>query len=71
MEALYGNQRINYRINVGGDVGWIAPAIGDLYYPSDAVIRHLKAFNVADPINLGQERTLLVWSETAFAAIKG
>uniref|UniRef100_UPI003137E965 hypothetical protein n=1 Tax=Synechococcus sp. UW140 TaxID=368503 RepID=UPI003137E965 len=71
MEGLYGAQRINYRINKGGDTGWVAPSISDLYYPTDAIIRHLKAFNVPDPSRLGQERTLLVWTETAFAAIKG
>lgn len=71
MEALYGAQRINYRIKEGGKSGWFAPKISDLYYPSDAIIRHLKAFNVADPENPGQQRTLLVWSETTFSAIKG
>ena len=71
MEALYGAQRINYRIKEGGTSSWFAPKISDLYYPSDAIIRHLKAFNVADPENPGQQRTLLVWSETTFAAIKG
>ena len=70
MEAFYGNQRINYRINTSGTT-WVAPDLEALYYPNGAIINHLQAVNVADPAAAGQQRTLLVWSETSIAAIKG
>ncbi len=70
MEAFYGDQRINYRINTGGN-NWIAPDLASLYHPTGAMISHLQAVNVADPAAGGQERTLLVWSEVSIAAIKG
>jgi hypothetical protein len=75
IEAFYGNQRINYRINTGGT--WSAPELTTLYKPNGAIIRNLQVVNVAvaDPKlkqSPGQEeRTLLVWSEASIAAIKG
>ena len=69
MEAFYGDQRINYRINTSGTT-WLAPDLKDLYHPDGAIINHLQAVNVADPAAAGQERTLLVWSEISIAAIK-
>ncbi|MCX5945830.1 MAG: hypothetical protein NTZ53_11145 [Cyanobacteria bacterium] len=69
MEAFYGNQRINYRINTGAN-NWVAPELAGLYHPNGAIINHLQAVNVADPAAAGQECTLLVWSETSIAAIK-
>ena len=68
MDDLYGNQQINFRINRGGKQGWQAPTFDDLYHPSSAVIRHLKAFNVEVA---GVLQTLLVWTETSIPAIKG
>lgn len=71
MDALYGNQRINYRINLGGDAGWFAPNTSDLYAPDNAIIRHLQAFTLDNPAAPGGSATLLVWDETSIAAIKG
>jgi len=75
MKNLYGSQRINYRINNKSNGSWESPNLTDLYYPTNAVIRNLKAFNVANPYptaaGAGPERTLLVWSETSIEAIKG
>ena len=71
MEALYGAQRINYRINSlsssGTQTGWETPNLADLYTPDDAVIRHLQAFEVMAG---GQSQTLLVWDETPITGIK-
>lgn len=74
MDSLYGNQRINYRIHTSK--GWVSPSLDQLYSPSSsssspAVIRHLKAFNVANSDASGGLATLLVWAETPIAAIKG
>ncbi|MFM2205901.1 MAG: hypothetical protein RLZZ560_1296, partial [Cyanobacteriota bacterium] len=78
MEALYGDQRINYRVNLWNNnissyEGWDTPALSTLYKPDNAVIRHLQAFNVqvgvdgsGKPIN----QTLVVWDEISIAAIK-
>ena len=70
MDAFYGDQRINYRINTGGNT-WVAPDLAELYHPKGAIIRNLQVVNVADPNQSGQERTLLVWTEASIAAIKG
>jgi hypothetical protein len=71
MQALYGAQRINYRINPlsgsGSQQGWETPRVDDLYTPDNAVIRQLQAFEVNTD---GQPRTLLVWDETPITAIK-
>jgi hypothetical protein len=69
MQALYGQQRINYRIQTVG--GWKAPALSDLYMPDGAVITELQAFNVSNPAAQGGSSTLLVWSELSMAAIQG
>ena len=66
LNALYGNQRINYRILDDGT--WKAPTTAFLSSPGNAVIRNLKAFNVEID---GLVRTLLVWDETSIATIKG
>ena len=71
MQALYGAQRINYRINVptssGAQNSWETPNLADLYTPDNAVIRHLQAFQVMAG---GQNQTLLVWDETPITGIK-
>jgi hypothetical protein len=68
MQALYGRQRINYRIQSGGK--WNAPDLADLYTPDGAVITELQAFNVANPDAPGGSSTLLVWSELSIDAIQ-
>lgn len=68
MQALYGEQRINYRIQTNGN--WLAPSLSDLYKPDNAVITELKAFNVANPSDPGSNSTLLVWSEVSISAIQ-
>ena len=71
MDALYGNQQINYRINAAGTTGWEGPAnLSSLYKPENAVIRHLQAFNVPKASASGGLATLLVWTETSLDAIK-
>jgi hypothetical protein len=71
MDALYGNQQINYRINTAGISGWEGPAnLSSLYKPENAIIRHLQAFNVPKAGALGGLATLLVWTETSIDAIK-
>ena len=69
MQAYFGQQRINYRINTGQGI-WVSPNLGDLYAPDGVVIANLQAFNVADPAHPGANRTLMVWSETDIAAIQ-
>ena len=69
MQALYGKQRINYRLQTGNE--WEAPALADLYAPEGAVITELQTFNVANPAAPGGSSTLLVWSELAIDAIQG
>lgn len=73
MQALYGNQRINFRINAGGSTGWLAPELADLYKPDNAVISQLKTFNVNtfDPTAGISTATFVVWTETSIDAIKG
>jgi hypothetical protein len=73
MQALYGNQRINFRINAGGSTGWLAPELADLYKPDNAVISLLKTFNVDtfDPTAGISTATYVVWNETSIDAIKG
>ncbi len=70
LTALYGQQRINYRIFDANarQPSWSAPNTLDLYAPTNAVIRHLQAFNVE--LN-GSISTLLVWDETSIDTIKG
>ncbi|MFZ0408215.1 MAG: hypothetical protein WAM11_08920 [Cyanobium sp.] len=70
MESMYGSQRINYRINHGGDTSWLAPSLAGLYSPDNNVIRELKAFNCVNP-NTHQMGNLLIWSEVSIDAIKG
>jgi hypothetical protein len=71
MDALYGNQQINYRINTAGISGWEGPAnLSSLYKPENAIIRHLQTFNVPKAGALGGLATLLVWTETSIDAIK-
>jgi hypothetical protein len=68
LAALYGSQRINYRIFDTAKKTWSAPSTKDLYRPTNAVIRNLKAFQV----NVGSStRTLRVWDETSIDTIKG
>ncbi|MEB3348391.1 MAG: hypothetical protein VKO00_00005, partial [Cyanobacteriota bacterium] len=67
MQALYGKQRINYRLQKAQ--GWEAPALADLYAPDGAVITELQSFNVAN--SAAPWGTLLVWSELSIAAIQG
>ena len=69
MQALYGKQRINYRLQTAQ--GWEAPALTDLYAPDGVVITELQAFNVANPDAPGGSSTLLVWSELSIDAIQG
>jgi hypothetical protein len=67
MQALYGQQRINYRLYDPRANDWTAPNTLDLYAPDHALIRHLRAFNVQVD---GNTRTLLVWDETSLDSIK-
>ncbi|MCX5969099.1 MAG: FG-GAP-like repeat-containing protein, partial [Cyanobacteria bacterium] len=70
LQALYGNQRINFRILQDGT--WAVPALADLYTPANpAVIHDLKAVNVANATAPGGIATLVVWSETSIAALQG
>jgi hypothetical protein len=68
LAALYGSQRINYRIFDTARKTWSAPNTLELYAPTNAVIRNLKAFQVD---TAGSTRTLLVWDETSIDTIKG
>jgi hypothetical protein len=65
LSALYGKQHINYRLKKPNGQ-WELPV--EMYAPKDAIIRHLKAFDVEMD---GRVRTLLVWDETSIATIKG
>ena len=67
MQALYGQQRINYRLFDPKAESWTAPRTLDLYEPDHALIRHLRAFNVQVD---GTTRTLLVWDETSLDSIQ-
>ena len=69
LTSLYGGQRINYRLYNSSINDWDSPTPGTSFYkPDDAIITHLKAFNV----RVGESiRTLLVWDETSIASIKG
>lgn len=67
MQALYGQQRINYRLFDPEAESWTAPRTLDLYAPDHALIRHLRAFNVQVD---GTTRTLLVWDETSIDSIQ-
>ncbi len=71
MDAIYGDQRINYRINQSSSIessGW-APMdqgdLDDLYKPDGAVITELRSFNVSNPFtsNPDDQITLLTWTE--------
>jgi hypothetical protein len=64
LSALYGRQRINFRIKKPNGT-WENPV--EMYTPEEAIIRHLKAFDVEMD---GRVRTMLVWDETSIAAIK-
>ncbi len=69
LTSLYGSQRINYRLYNSSINDWDSPTPGTSFYkPDDAIIRHLKAFNVRVGDSI---RTLLVWDETSIASIKG
>ena len=75
MQALYGNQRINYRINQGNDTndtGWASMQdLDELYQPDNAVITQLRAFNAHNPNsnNPDDQITLLAWVETPLPGI--
>ena len=75
LQALYGNQRINFRILQDGI--WTVPDLADLYTPGEGnpanpvVLHDLKALNVANPAAPGGLATLVVWCETSIAAIQG
>ena len=64
MQALYGNQRINYRINrTTTSTGWTSldeTDLDQLYQPDGAMITELRAFNV-------NNTTFLAWTEIPLA----
>ncbi|MFN5220349.1 MAG: hypothetical protein ACK5FE_05490, partial [Cyanobacteriota bacterium] len=67
LQALYGSQRINYRIKQSIS-GW-APMddvkLDALYKPDNAMIRQLRAFNAANPFtsDSNDQLSLLAWVE--------
>jgi hypothetical protein len=71
MDAIYGDQRINYRINQASaneSSGWApmdANDLAELYQPDGAVITELRSFNVSNPFTSDPDDriTLLAWTE--------
>jgi len=74
MQALYGNQRLNFRI-LQADGTWQTPNLADLYRPTGAVISKLQGFQVTGLSPSiwfpdGGEATLVVWDELSIDAIQ-
>ena len=75
MDALYGNQRINYSYATtnasGTNTIWHYISADNLYVSSGKIITNLRAFNVQIDVNgTSEPRAMLVWTELPISAVQ-